>query len=41
MVKLWETDSGFCKRTYEGHNDWVRAIDINASGDMFATGGKD
>ena len=25
-VRLWEISSGFLKRTYTGHEDWVRQV---------------
>ena len=40
-IKLWETESGFCKKTYKAHNKWVRDIKVNKTGDMFASCGDD
>ncbi len=26
MVRLWEVSTGFCKKTYVGHEDWVEIL---------------
>ena len=28
-IRLWETDSGYCKKVYQAHDKWVRDIEIN------------
>ncbi len=28
-MKLWEISTGFCKRTYQGHEGWVRKVAIS------------
>lgn len=25
-IKLWEIQTGFCKRTFLGHDDWVKQV---------------
>lgn len=31
-VKLWEINTGYCKRTYTGHEAWVRKLSISKDG---------
>jgi platelet-activating factor acetylhydrolase IB subunit alpha len=36
-IKMWEVSTGNCKKTLEGHSEWVRCISINSSGSMLAS----
>ena len=40
-IKYWEVSSGFCIKTFNGHNDWVRCISISLNGDILASGSSD
>jgi len=40
-VKIWNVDTGLNKRTLLGHDDWVKAVDVNADGSLIVTGGAD
>jgi platelet-activating factor acetylhydrolase IB subunit alpha len=31
-IKVWEVNTGFAKKTFTGHNEWVRSISLNAEG---------
>ena len=31
-IKLWEVSTGFCKKTFIGHEDWVRQLAVNEEG---------
>lgn len=31
-IKLWEVATGFCLKTYEGHEEWIMNVDVNATG---------
>lgn len=36
-IKMWDTTSGFCLKTFEGHDQWVRRVVPNATGTMLVT----
>ena len=36
-IKLWEISTKFCKRTYHGHQDWVRQIVVTKDSKTFAS----
>jgi platelet-activating factor acetylhydrolase IB subunit alpha len=36
-LKLWEIATGYCKRTYLGHEEYVRKFDISADGKTFVS----
>ena len=40
-LKIWEIDTGFCKNTLQGHDDWVRVVIVNEEGTYFASGSSD
>jgi len=40
-LKLWEVVTGYCKRTYEGHEDWVKCLAINETGTQIVSGSSD
>lgn len=40
-MKIWEIDTGFCKTTLQGHDDWVRIVVVNEEGTYFASGSSD
>ena len=40
-VKLWQINTGYCKRTYTGHEAWVRKLSISKDGEMFVSASDD
>jgi len=40
-IKLWEISTGYCKKTYAGHEAWVRRVAISKDGQTFASGSDD
>jgi len=36
-IKLWELSTGYCKKTFTGHNEWVRRAIVNESATMIAS----
>jgi platelet-activating factor acetylhydrolase IB subunit alpha len=36
-IKLWEISTSFCKRTYQGHEDWVRQVVATKDSKTFAS----
>ena len=40
-VRVWDTESGACQLTLEGHKDWVRRVDISRTQNLLATTGHD
>ena len=40
-IKLWELSSGYCKRTFTGHEGWVRRMSISKDGNTFISGSDD
>ncbi len=36
-IRLWEISTGHCKRTYKGHEGWVRKLAISADGKTFVS----
>ena len=40
-VKLWNTSTGICLQTFEGHTDWVYGVDISADGQAIVSGSFD
>jgi platelet-activating factor acetylhydrolase IB subunit alpha len=36
-VKVWELSTGFCLKTFEGHEGWINNLDINANGTRMVT----
>ena len=40
-VKAWDTATGQCVATYEGHRDWVRALAISPDGSPLYSGSDD
>lgn len=41
-VRIWDTDSGSCRKTLSGgHTDWVRAVDVSPDGQYVASGADD
>lgn len=33
-IKVWDINSGWCLKTFVGHSDWVRKIDLNETGEF-------
>jgi platelet-activating factor acetylhydrolase IB subunit alpha len=40
-IKMWDTNTGFCVATFQGHEEWVRGITINYKGTLLASCSKD
>ena len=38
---MWEVSTGYCIKTLQGHDDWVRTIDISEDGASLVSGGND
>lgn len=36
-IRLWEISTGFCKRTFIGHEGWVRKFAASVDGKTFAS----
>ena len=36
-VRLWEVSTGYCKRTYHGHEGWVRKVVASEDSRTFAS----
>ena len=36
-IKVWEVATGFCVKTLQGHNEWVRKIAISHDGQVLAS----
>jgi WD40 repeat protein len=41
MVRLWDTNTGRCRRVLEGHSDVVTSIAFNYDGSLLASSGSD
>ncbi|MCP9258128.1 Lissencephaly-1 [Dirofilaria immitis] len=37
LVKMWEVATGYCVRTFAGHNEWVRMVRVHHDGNIFAS----
>lgn len=37
LVKMWEVVTGYCVRTFAGHNEWVRMVRVHHDGNIFAS----
>jgi len=40
-IKLWEIASGYCIRTYTGHDAWVRRVQVSPDGTLIASASMD
>jgi platelet-activating factor acetylhydrolase IB subunit alpha len=38
---MWEVNTGYCKRTYSGHENWVRRICVSKDGETLISGSDD
>ena len=38
---MWEVSSGYCKRTFAHHDEWVRSIALNSKGNLLASASDD
>jgi len=36
-IKLWELATGYCKKTFSGHSEWVRRAISSEKGDLIAS----
>ena len=41
MIRIWETDTGYCTRTISGHSDWVKSLCCLPNSSYIATGSLD
>lgn len=39
-IKLWDCSTGFCLKTFKGHDSWVMSIDVNSKGTRMVSGAK-
>lgn len=40
-IKLWDIQTGYCKRTWSGHEGWVRRIAVSEDGQTIVSGSDD
>jgi len=40
-IKIWDMNSGFCVKTLQAHDEWVKCIDVSACGSLIASGSMD
>lgn len=40
-IKIWEAATGFCKKTIEGHDDWIRRVVVDSDENLMASCGND
>lgn len=40
-IKIWDINSGFCLKTLQAHDEWVKCISVSACGSMIASGSMD
>ncbi len=40
-IRLWETSTGYCKKTFSGHEAWVRKLSVSKDGQSFVSGSDD
>ncbi len=40
-IKLWEVSTGYCKRTFTGHEAWVRRVAVSHDGQTMVSGSDD
>lgn len=40
-IKMWEISTGYCKRTWSGHEAWVRRIAVSKDGQTIVSGSDD
>ena len=40
-VRVWDTESGICLLTLQGHKDLVRGVDVSRTQNFLATAGED
>lgn len=40
-IRIWELATGYCTKTLEGHNDWVRWVTPSTDGRLIASCGND
>ena len=41
MIKFWDANTGNCKNTLKGHEEWVRSVSLNLKGDLLASSSDD
>jgi platelet-activating factor acetylhydrolase IB subunit alpha len=40
-LKLWDISTGYCKRTWSGHENWVRRLDLSRDGQTLVSASDD
>jgi len=40
-IKMWDMNSGFCMKTLQAHDEWVKCIAVSACGTLIASGSMD
>ncbi len=40
-IRLWEISTGYCKKTFSGHEGWVRRLSISQDGQTFVSASDD
>jgi len=40
-IKMWDMNSGFCLKTLQAHDEWVKCISVSACGTLIASGSMD
>jgi len=40
-IRLWDISTGYCKKTFTGHEGWVRRLSIAKDGQTFVSGSDD
>lgn len=40
-IKIWDTNTGFCVKTLNGHEEWVKCVAVSADSSMIASGSHD
>ena len=40
-VRVWDTESGVCQLTLQGHTSWLQGVDVGRTQNFLATAGGD
>lgn len=40
-IRLWDVKTGYCKKTFKGHEKWVRTLCISKDGQTFVSASDD
>lgn len=41
LIKVWNTDTGYCVSTAKGHTQWIKTLDVSPDGSLLASAGMD